>query len=229
MDRVAVDESAQVVRQLDGGGKPPRGVLLETFQADRLQVMRHARLELARRHRLLLDDLADGVERIARLERRTADQQLVEDRAQRIDVGGRADLAVLASRLFGRHVTGRAQDGAALRLAGIVVHPLGQAEIRDLGHRVPRPVIRGQRLRIGIPAPDDGRLAVDLGQQNIGRLEVAMDDPALVGHIHGARQRLDQLGGRTGTRRALGIRWSRLPPSTYSSEKNGRPSCSPVS
>ncbi len=30
-----------------------------------------------------------------------------------------------------------------------------------------------------------------------------MDDAALVGHLHGARQRLDELGGRPRTRRAL--------------------------
>ena len=151
VNRVAVDEPAQVVRQLGGGGKPPCGVLLQAFQANRLQVMRNARLELARRDRLLLDDLADRVDRIARLERRTAHQQLVEDRAQGIDVGGRADLPVLPSRLFRRHVTGRAEDGAALRLAGIVVHPLGQAEIGDLGHGGPRPVIRGQRTTNRLP------------------------------------------------------------------------------
>ena len=204
LDRVAFDEPAQVVGQRHGAGEPPRRVFLQAFEADRLQVMRDARLELSRRDRLLLDDLADRVDRIARPERRTADQQLVQDGAERVDVGRRADLAVLAPRLLGCHVTGGAEDRAGARLAGIVVHLLGQAEIRDLGHGVPGPVVRGQGgVRIELPAPDHRRLAVHLGQQDVGRLEVAMDDPPIVGHRHGARQGLDELGGRPGTRRAL--------------------------
>ena len=113
--------------------------------------MRNARLQLARRDRLLLDDLTDGVDRIAGLERRTTHEQLVENRTQGINVGGRADLPVFSAGLFGRHVTGSAEDGAALRLARVVVDPLGQTKIRDLGNGGPRPMIRGQRATNRFP------------------------------------------------------------------------------
>jgi hypothetical protein len=75
--------------------------------------MRNARLQLTRRYWLLLDDLADRVDRIAGLERRTTHQQFVEYRSEGIDVGGRANFPVFLP-LFRRHNGGR---DAALGLA----------------------------------------------------------------------------------------------------------------
>src|SRR5262249_52243191 len=81
-NRIAVDKPAQVVRKRAGCGEPPCGLFLQAFQANRLEIMRNAWLELARRYRLLFAELTDGVERIPGLEGRPADKQLVEDRAQ---------------------------------------------------------------------------------------------------------------------------------------------------
>ena len=61
-------------------------------------------------------------------------------------------------------------------------------------------------------------------QQDVGRLEVAVDDAAPVGVVHGPGQRLDQLGAASAP--ASGVpssRSARLPPSTNSSAKYGRP------
>ena len=89
--RRAGQEAAQVVGQGAALGVAPGGTFFQALQADRLQVARHLRLQPAGRHRLLGDDLHRGVQRRGRLERRPAGQQLVEDGAQGVDVGGRAD------------------------------------------------------------------------------------------------------------------------------------------
>ena len=204
VDRLAVEEAAQVVGQLRGAGVAPGGLLFQALQADRLQVVRDARLELARRHRLLLDDLADGVDRVAGLERRPAGEQLVEDRAQRVDVGGRADVAGLARGLFRGHVAGGAEDGAALGLPRVVVDALGQAEIGDLGDGGPRPVVGGQRVDRQMPlcgAPTTGRRPGRGGCCAGLRSRWTMPRWWATSIVRG--QRLHQLGGRPGRRRTL--------------------------
>ena len=60
---------------------------------------------------------------------------------------------------------------AGLGLLAVRLQPLGQAEVGDLGHAV-------------------------RGEQDVGRLEVAVDDPGLVGDVDGPGQGGQQLGGR---------------------------------
>ncbi len=60
---------------------------------------------------------------------------------------------------------------------GLAFHQLGQAEVRDLGRAL-------------------------LGQDDVGRLDVAVDDPALVGVVEGPGQLLDEPRGLA---RRLGI------------------------
>ena len=66
------------------------------------------------------------------MERGPARQHLVQDHPQGINVRSGANGFALDHVLFGGHVGGRAHDGTALRLAGILVELLGQAEIGDL-------------------------------------------------------------------------------------------------
>ncbi len=73
----------------------------------------------------------------------------------------------LAVGLLRSHVGRRAHDGARLRLAHVIQFP-GQTEVRN-------------------PEAAVGR------QQDVGRLQVAVDDLRLVSRLHGAGQRLDQL------------------------------------
>ena len=134
----------------------------------------------------------------AGLERRPAGEQFVEDRPERVDVGGRADLLGLAAGLLGGHVRRRAEDGPALRLRRFLVDVLGQAEVGDLGGQA-RGRFEGRDDRAAgfqrRPPLVQGRAAVVAGpEQDVGRLQVAVDDAALVGEEHGAGQRLDQLG-----------------------------------
>ena len=76
----------------------------------------------------------------------------------------------LAAGLLGSHVSGRADDGAAPRLVRVVPEAFGQAEVGDLGAAVG-------------------------GQENVGRLEVAVDDALAVGGVDGAG---DYADGRRG-------------------------------
>ena len=90
-DRLAGPEPPQVLGQGVGAGVAPRRLLLQAFQADRLQVARQPRLQPRRRDRLGRLDLLERLQRRRRPERRPAGQQLVEDRPQGVDVGRRAD------------------------------------------------------------------------------------------------------------------------------------------
>ena len=62
-DRLAVQVTTQVLRQRRRRGIPPRRILLQALQADRLQVARDRRIQPPRRHRLVVDDLEHGVHR----------------------------------------------------------------------------------------------------------------------------------------------------------------------
>jgi hypothetical protein len=134
-DGLAGAEAGQVVGQLPRGEVAAGGLLVQTFQADRLQVVGDRRLQASGRDGILGEHLGQRVERGGAFERRPAGEALVEDRSQRIDVAGRPDGAGVAAGLLGGHVTGRAQDGAAARLPSLGVEALGEAEVGDLGDR----------------------------------------------------------------------------------------------
>ena len=115
--------------------------------------------------------------RIVAHEGRAATQEVVEEGAETIDIAGHADLAALARRLFRGNVAGRAEHLARkgqvrspkskVRSGG---QPLGQAEVGDAG-------------------------LVERIDENIRRLEVAVEDAALVGVVDGFGDEL-QVAGR---------------------------------
>jgi len=86
-----------------------------------------------------------------------------------VDVGERPDLLGLALGLLGGHVAGRAHDRVGPRQAAVRGQRLGQAEIGELGRAV------------GC-------------QQNVARLQVAVDNAQTVCLGDAARERFDQLG-----------------------------------
>ena len=89
-DRPALEPAPEVVGQVGGRGVAPCGRLLQALQADRLQVARRPSVELPRRHRARCSVTWRSVSATRRrLERRPAGQQLVEDRAEAVDVGRR--------------------------------------------------------------------------------------------------------------------------------------------
>ena len=102
-------------------------------------------------------------------------KQLVEQHAQRIDVAAGVDAELVHLRLLGAHVQRRADE---LREAGVerllgerCADRLGDAEVDHLGDR----------------------LAVVQRDQDVGGLQVAVDDPLLVGVLHGLADGDEQL------------------------------------
>ena len=93
-------------------------------------------------------------------ERRIADQHLVRRGAERVDVAARADVA-LTHRLLGRHVGGCAEGHTGL----------GHATVA--------------RLAGGEGDPEIGDEGAAIMQEDVLRLDVAMDDAPAVGIVQG--------------------------------------------
>ena len=92
-------------------------------------------------------------------------EQLEQDRPQGIDIGRGADPVELPLGLLGGHVAGSAHDGARGRHFRAFL--AGQAEIADLGDLL-------------------------AAQEDIRRLQVAMDDSVFVSELHRLGQEMDQ-------------------------------------
>ena len=150
-DRLVGEEPPQVLGHRLGRLVPRLGVLLDRLEHDRLQVARDPGIERPGPRRLLGLDLLDQLEPVRRVERRAEREQLVERQPQGVDVGPGVPLA---PEPLGGHVAERAQDVAGLGQP--VVLPLGQAEVGDPDHP------------LGV-------------EQQVRRLDVAVDDPAGVG------------------------------------------------
>ena len=101
-----------------------------------------------------------GVHRRGRLERRPARHQRIERRPEGIHVSRRPHVTALAAGLLRRHVARRPHDLARAGQPAVGLQLLGQPEVGD------------------------PRVAV-LVEQNIGRLQVAVDHAALVGVLDG--------------------------------------------
>src|SRR5262249_2625080 len=118
--------------------------------------------------------------------RRPPGQQLVEDRPQRVDIDKGTAVLARAVRQLRRHVAGRAEQAAGLRLP-LFVQSFGQAKVGDLRLAVTTGSLRGVRL-------PPRKLPVATGEQDVGRLQVAVQDALLVGMMDASRQGRDQFG-----------------------------------
>ena len=67
------------------------------------------------------------------LERWAAGNHVIENRPQAVDIAGVTDFPPSTGRLFGRHVRGRSQHGAAVRQTVAVSDALSQSEIAQMG------------------------------------------------------------------------------------------------
>ena len=148
------------------------GRLAERAQADRLQLGADRRMR-RRRQRRIGDVLHRHVVGAVAVERRPPRQHVIEDDAGRVDVA--ASIGLLAARLFGRHVSGRADQRAvhgrprAARLAAAAV-------ALDRAQRGDAEVAHLREL---------GRLAVIAGRgedHDVVGLEIAVDDLHVVRH-----------------------------------------------
>ena len=154
-------------RHLRGRLEPLGRVLRQRLEHDRVERRAHLRVDRARYRRLLADLLHRDRDGVVAVERDAPAEHLEEDDPDRVDVGRRRDLHPL--RLLGAEVLGGAHHRAGpgdLGAAGA-----GDAEVGD----------------------PDPPVAVD---QDVHRLQVAVDDPVLVrergGGEHLARH-LDRL------------------------------------
>ena len=112
-----------------------RRVLAQAGLDQTVQFRRDLRPKRARGTRRLVQDLEHQGLRPVLLERPAARRHLVEDHAERVNVG--AGIPLLAAHLLGRHVGERAEDRPGPRQVGGGVGRVqepGQAEIEDLRH-----------------------------------------------------------------------------------------------
>ena len=113
---------------------------------------------LAWRRRLPRDMAVHPFHRVGRGERQRAREHLIERDAERIEVAARIDRAIHPPGLFGRHIGERAGDGLGrLGRLSLARQPRGDAE------------------------PGEPHRSVGAVHQDIGGLDVLVDEAALVG------------------------------------------------
>jgi len=122
-------------------------------------------------------------------ERQRAGDQLVEHHAEAVEVGPLVHL--VAQRLLRRHVVGRAQKRAGASQPRLAHHQLGDAEVEQLH------LVAAARQR---------------DQEDVGRLQVAVNDPGRVRRAEPGRDLKDQIDRRRlRERSSLDARVQRLP------------------
>jgi hypothetical protein len=165
---VALDRT-QLRRHLPRRGEASRRVLLQAPEHDacesRWNALREGRRRLRQHGREDLGYALAG-------ERRGAAEHFVGDASQREDVA--ASVGGFATGLLRGHVGNGADEGAGQRLPG---------EGRRVGRRV-----RGGQRHGGQTEVQDLHAAVG-GEEHVGRLQVAVDDPARVGRGEPVRDR----------------------------------------
>ena len=185
---LSVPQPLQVVEHALRRLVPAVRLLLEQMHDDLRQRAWDGRVRLRRGHRHARQVIVDQSQRIAGAERRLTRGQLVERRAQRVEVGALIDRPSRAARLLRREIRQRPHDLAVMRELGA-----------DLGER--------GREREVHQAGGTAR-----GDHDVRRGDVAVHHPTAVhggqrtGQLHGQRdqvvdgERLRQLGEGRATR-----------------------------
>ncbi len=162
-DGVDGERAAQVGDELRAAGVPLLGALREPACEDGVERGRQARVDLARRGRRFGRVRVRLGRRVVTHEGPPTGQELERDAGQRVPVaGGRGRLA---ARLLRRHVAGRAEHGPG-EGQGVVPGRAGDAEVGDADRVV-------------------------VGDEQVGGLHVAMDDPAGVRAVECRRRLLE--------------------------------------
>ncbi len=148
------------------------------LQADRFKRLVDRRVDLARRRKRPILNVAKHSAQIGPRKRRVARQQRIERRPQTVDVRARPEGFEITTDLLGAHVGWRSQNRTWQGRGGTT----GRGRHQD-------PFVasrRGLRFahRFGQPPVNDQRLAV-LADDHVGWFQVAMEDPSAVGIIDG--------------------------------------------
>ena len=155
-----LSDPPQLAHDLVGARRAVRGVLLEQAEHERVEATRHLGVVPRRGDGCGVEVLRDDADRVVAEERRRAGEQLVEHRAERVEVG--AGVGRATRRLFRSEVRDGADDHALDRETRLVDVD-GQPEVAEL-----RGTARGE--------PD------------VGRLEVAVHDAERVRVRQGERE-----------------------------------------
>ncbi len=139
-DGASVGEGAQVRRKRAHARVALLAVLRHRLHRDGREVDGNARVDAMGYRRIELVHEAAGVEGALEgdLIRPSAEQRLVEDQADRVDVDARVDVGLRAdfraADLLGRHVGGRADERAALRLLRVGFGRRGEPRDAEVDH-----------------------------------------------------------------------------------------------
>ena len=167
LDRIPPPVGGQVVSHFVGSLVAFGGIFFQSLEGDGLQVERGSRIQVKRGNRFFLANMFQSLQQCPPLERRPAGEELIQHGPQRINVGQASEFLRLAFGLLWGHVARRSHDGAGAGMPVVSIHFLSQAEVSHLGQ-------------------------VFLGEQNIGRLQVAVDDIQRMRMAHCPAQLLHQ-------------------------------------
>ena len=165
----AIQPTTQVHRQCFRRGVASVRHFLQALEAERFQVAVHGRIPQRGTLRFLLQHQPHRGHARAARERRLAGQQFIKHRAQAIDIRARRQTAA-TFRLLGRDVGRRSEDGECASDPGVALDQLGETEVTE------------QRLAASI-------------EQHVARLDVAMQDAALMRVMHRARELHHEFSG----------------------------------
>ncbi len=130
---LAVEEAIEIGGQIGGGGVALVGLLVQALAGDDVEGLGTPGALIRSGDGLLDQHLEEDVARLVLHEGRLAGEEVVEGRAQAVDVAAGVDAARVPTRLLRRHVArgphDRARLGEALPLGGLA----GQAEVHEHG------------------------------------------------------------------------------------------------
>ncbi len=172
-DRLVGEVAAQVRAELRGRLVAPLLLLLERPGGNRLDVAAELPAHRAERARVHLADDTDalGQVRLPEVVRQVARQDEVEEDPERVDVAARVERERVSQDLLGTHVRERSDD-----LADVGLH-------RGLDVRV------GDARQAEVEDPGLARIL----DEDVPGLQVAVDDPLLVGVVHGVADAGDEV------------------------------------
>ena len=154
-DRLVLQESPQVGGQFNRAGVSTARLLRGGLQDDGLQVRSYRVIDPSGWAWIVLGDAAKQRLSIGSVERRTQRQQFIQRHAERVNVGALIDTKRLAQCLLGTHIAEGSQQVT--------------------GHRQIRAALQSGQPEIRHPQP------AAMVQQQVGRLDVAVNDAQLVG------------------------------------------------